>query len=154
MVNSHFEFMRVDNFLDDINREDCFDTQDMDGITPNFRFVLASDCPNDITDCIDQEGTLNLDNVTLLETQGVDDGYCSLLWGKGINGERTMSISNSTLNYDLGEDYVHIKAIFLVSIANGTGYVLAYCILDKTLEEDGQLILPTDGMVWSIRYGN
>ena len=34
---SEFEFTRVDTFLDDINREDCFDTQDMDGKTLNYR---------------------------------------------------------------------------------------------------------------------
>lgn len=154
MVTS-FKFTRVDNFLDDMNREDCFDTRDMDGITPNYRFVLASNLESsDINDCIDEDGTLDLDNVTLLETDGVDDGFCSLLWGKGVNGERSISIADSTVTYDLGElDDVQIKAIFLVAIADGTGYVMAYCILDKPLIMNGSLIFPTDGLIWSIHYG-
>lgn len=150
-----FKFTRVDNFLDDINREDCFDTRDMDGITPNYRFVLASNLTsNNIEDCIDEDGTLNLDVVTLLDTYGADDGFCSLLWGKGVNGERSISIADSTVTYDLGElQNVQIKAIFLIAIADGTGYVMAYSILDKPLMMKGSLILPTDGLVWSIHYG-
>lgn len=159
-MSNEFKFIRVDSFLDDINREDCFDTEDMDGVSPNFRFVLASECPSDINDCIDEDGTLiNPYNpetdkgVTLLDTDGYDDGFCSLLWSKGVNGERSMSIADSTVSFDLGENYEQIKGIFLVNIANGTGYVIAYCILDKILEKNGVLILPCNGMIWSIRYG-
>ena len=156
-----FKFTRVDSFLDDINREDCFDTHDMDGVSPNFKFILASECSQDIENCLDEDGTLRTPydsstdmGVTILETYGADDGLCSLLWSKGINGERTMSIADSTVSYDLGEDVVQFKGIFLCAIAEGTGYVLAYSILDKPLEKDGVLILPVDGMIWSIRYGN
>ena len=53
MTDTVFEFTRVDSFMDDINREGCFDTNDMDGITPNYRIVLASDCPVNIEDCLD-----------------------------------------------------------------------------------------------------
>jgi len=157
---NQFNFIRVDNFLDDMNREECFDTQDMDGVSPNFKFVLASECSPNIEDCLDEDGTLKMPydastktGVTLIETEGVDDGYCSLLWNKGINGERNIGLADSTVSYDLGEDPVSIKGIFLVAISNGTGYVLAYCILDKALEKDGTLILPCQGSLWSIRYG-
>ncbi|MBO7377828.1 MAG: hypothetical protein J6U35_03020, partial [Clostridia bacterium] len=50
---SAFKFIKVDRFLDDINRSGCFDTEDMDGVTPNFHMVLASDCPLDIEECLD-----------------------------------------------------------------------------------------------------
>ena len=160
MANSNFEFIRVDSFMDDINREDCFDTRDMDGITPNYRIVLASSCPSDINNCIDQDGTLITPydsetgtGVNLIDTLGVDDGYCSMLWSKGINGERTMSIADSTVTYDMGDVTTMVKGIFLVNIADGSGYVIAYCILDKELEVDGTLIFPTDGAVWSLYYG-
>ena len=56
--NTVIDFIRVDSFLDDINRESCFDTNDMDGVSPNYRILLASDCSNDIDKCIDAEGTL------------------------------------------------------------------------------------------------
>lgn len=153
MVSS-FKFTRVDRFLDDMNREDCFDTADMDGITKNYRFILASECDQNIENCIDADGTLRDDTVTILNTDGADDGLCSLVWGEGVNGERTMSVGDSTVSYDFGENEANVRGIFLVSIADGTGYVMAYCILDKTLTFDGSLVLPVDGLVWSMRYGN
>ena len=152
-MSSQFKFIRVDRFFDDMNREECFDTEDMDGVSPNFRFILASDCPQDINDCLDEDGTLDTNNVTIIDTDNADDGLCSILWSKGINGERSMSINDSTVTFDLGEDTVGIKALFLCAVNNGTGYVLAYCILDKVVEADGVLILPCNGMVWSVRYG-
>jgi len=154
MANT-FKFIRVDSFFDDINREDCFDTRDMDGISPNYKFILAENLSStDINDCIDEDGTIDTDVVTILDTDGEDDGICSLLWNRGVNGERSISIADSTVSYDLGEDKCTISAIFLTAIADGTGYVMAYCILDKTIELEGTLILPVDGVVWSIRYAN
>lgn len=147
-----FDFTRVDNFLDDINREGCFDTQDMDGLTPNYRMVLVSDCPNDINQCIDEDGTLDTDKVTVIRTD-TEDGECALLWSKGINGERTMSVAQSTVVYDLGDRNEELKAVFLVNTVEGSGYVLAYAINSYTFPIDGEVILPVDGMIWSIKYG-
>jgi hypothetical protein len=147
-----FDFTRVDNFLDDINREGCFDTQDMDGLTPNYRMVLVSDCPNDIEQCIDEDGTLDTEKVTVIQTDS-EDGECALLWSKGINGERTMSIAQSTVVYDLGDRNEELKAVFLVNTVEGSGYVLAYAINSYSFPVDGEIILPCDGMIWSIKYG-
>lgn len=147
-----FEFARVDSFLDDLNREGKFDVNDMDGITKNYKLVLASDCPNSIDDCIDEDGTLN-DKVNIIDTLGVDDGLCALVWGKGVNGERNISISTSVVNYDLGNAQEHLKAVFLVNINEGSGYVLAYAINSYSFPVDGEIILPVDGVVWNIRYG-
>ena len=151
---NQFKFTRVDRFFDDINREDCFDTEDMDGVSPNYKFVLVESCPQNIKDCLDTDGTLDTSVVHIINTDGEDDGLCSLLYSKGINGERTISVNDSTVTYDLGEDKQLIRAIFLVNVVNGTGYVLAYSIFDKVIEEDGILILPCNGVVWSIRYGS
>ena len=147
-----FDFTRVDSFLDDINREGCFDTQDMDGLTPNYRMVLVSDCPNDIEECIDDDGTLDTDKVTVIQVDS-EDGECALLWSKGINGERTMSIAQSTVVYDLGDRNEELKAVFLVNTVEGSGYVLAYAINSYSFPVDGEIILPCDGMIWSIKYG-
>ena len=147
-----FDFTRVDNFLDDINREGCFDTQDMDGLTPNYRMVLVSDCPNDIEECIDDDGTLDTEKVTVIQTDS-EDGECALLWSKGINGERTMSIAQSTVVYDFGDRNEELKAVFLVNTVEGSGYVLAYAINSYSFPVDGEIILPCDGMIWSIKYG-
>ena len=160
-MNSAFRFIRVDGFLDDINREDCFDTKDMDGITPNYRIILASDCASTIEDCIDVDGTLitPYDSVTgkgvnIIQTLDDDDGYCSMMWSKGINGERTMSVSDSTVTYNFGDNTVNIKALFLVNVGNGSGYVIAYSFLDNAISRNGSMICPVDGMVWSLRYGD
>lgn len=147
-----FDFTRVDNFLDDINREGCFDTQDMDGLTPNYRMVLVSNCPNDIEECIDDDGTLDTEKVTVIQTD-TEDGQCALLWSKGINGERTMSIAQSSVVYDFGDRNEELKAVFLVNTVEGSGYVLAYAINSYSFPIDGEVILPCDGMIWSIKYG-
>ena len=147
-----FDFTRVDSFLDNINREGCFDTQDMDGLTPNYRVVLASDCPNDIEKCLDDDGTLNTAEVDIIQTD-TEDGQCALLWSKGINGERSISIAQSTVVYDLGDRNEELKAGFLVNTVEGSGYVLAYAINSYTFPIDGEIILPIDGMLWSIKYG-
>lgn len=155
MVDSYvFEFTRVDSFLDNINREGKFDTLDMDGITPNYKMILVSDCPDDINDCIDEDGTLLDDSiVTKIETLNEEDGMCAMYWGKGINGERTMSIANSTVTYDLGDQEVDLKAVFLVNMVEGTGYVIAYAINNYTFTVDGTIILPCDGVIWTMKYG-
>jgi len=152
MTDTVFEFTRVDSFMDDINREGCFDTNDMDGITPNYRIVLASDCPVNIEDCLDAEGTLNED-VNIIDTYGTNDGYCTMLWSKGINGERTMTINSTTVIYDVGVEEQHIKAAFLVNMVNGTGYVIAYTMNNAAIPIDGTVILPCYGVIWSMIYG-
>ena len=147
-----FEFTRVDTFFDDINRKGKFDTRDMDGINKNYKMVLISDCPNDVNECIDEDGTINTDNCQIIDTSGTYDGYCSLLWSEGVNGERTIGIVDSTIVYDLGDKTSELKAVFLVNMVDGSGYVLAYAINSYSFPIDGEIILPCDGMLWSIRY--
>jgi hypothetical protein len=161
MANTLFDLIRVDSFMDDINREDCFDTRDMDGVTPNYKIVLASACASNIDDCIDEDGTLitpydpdTNKGVTLIDSLGVDDGMCSMLWSRGINGERTMSIADSSVTYDLGSETYNLRAVFLVNIADGTGYVIAYSISDKVVEIDGNPIFPVNGVIWTFKYGD
>ena len=160
MSETRIDFIRVDTFLDDLNRDGCFDTNDMDGISPNYRIVLVSDCSNDVDRCIDADGTLiipydaeNDRGVNILDSLGEDDGYCSMLWSKGINGERTMTVSDSSVSYSFGDESVRIKGFFLCNVADGSGYVIAYNIQDRAIEQNGSLICPCDGMIWSIKYG-
>lgn len=161
MANTIFDFTRVDNFLDDINRPTCFDTLDMDGVTKNYHFVLAEDCPSNIEDCIDEDGTLITDGdnpVRIIESLNDEDGAVALSYQKGINGERAISIADSSISFDLGDSVRYLKAVFLVSgglseETEGTGYVLAYAINNTGIECKDTIILPVDGVVWSIRYG-
>ena len=153
MVNNpYFKFRRVDNFLYDMNRKDCFDVQDMDGVTNNFKFVLATACPSNITDCLDEDGTLN-DNVQILNTLGDDDGLCPLLFSRGVNAEATIAVHATSVVYEMTDEIDYIKGIFLTSYGNGSGYVLAYSINNVPLEiQDDTLILNTAGMVWGTHY--
>lgn len=150
--NAYFKFRRVDNFIYDMNRKDCFDVMDMDGVTPNFKFVLATDCPTNIEDCLDEDGTLN-DNVELLNTFGEEDGLCPLLFSRGINAESTIAVNSTSVVYELTDDIDYIKGIFLVSYGNGSGYVLAYSINNVPLEiQDDTLMLNMVGMIWGTHY--
>ena len=150
--NAYFKFRRVDNFIYDMNRKDCFDVMDMDGVTPNFKFVLATECPTNIEDCLDEDGTLN-DNVELLNTFGEEDGLCPLLFSRGINAESTIAVNSTSVVYELTDDIDYIKGIFLVSYGNGSGYVLAYSINNVPLEiQDDTLMLNMVGMIWGTHY--
>lgn len=154
MVDNYiFEFTRVDTFLDDINRDGKFDTYDMDGLTKNYKMVLVASCPTDINECLDVDGTIDGDKCQLVQTLNENDGLCSMMWSKGINGERTMSIADSTVTYDLGDTNSELQAVFLVNMVEGSGYVLAYAINSYSFPIDGEVILPCDGMVWTIKYG-
>ena len=154
MADYSFEFTRVDDFFDNMNREGKFDIQDMDGITKNYKMVLVSDCPNSIDECLDIDGTLVDDSIVhRIETLGAEDGLCSLLCSKGINGERTISINTSSVVYNLGDKVENLKAVFLVNMVEGSGYVLAYAINSYSFEVTGEIILPCDGMVFTIKYG-
>ena len=150
--NSYFKFRRVDNFLYDMNRKDCFDVKDMDGDTPNFKFVLATNCPGNIDECLDEDGTLN-DKVELMTTLGENDGLCPLLYSRGVNAEANISVNATSVVYEMTDTMDYVKGIFLVSYGNGSGYVLAYAINSVPLEiQDDTLILNTNGMIWGTHY--
>lgn len=152
MANSYFQFRRVDNFQHDMNRKDCFTIDDMNGVDENFKFVLASECPSDINQCLDEDGTLN-DDVVILNTLGERDGLVPLLYNRGINGEATISVNATSVVYEMTDSVDNVKGIFLVSYANGSGYVLAYSINNVALGIlDDTLILNTTGMIWGTHY--
>jgi len=150
--NAYFKFRRVDNFLYDMNRKDCFDLADMDGVTNNYKLVLATSCPTNIEECLDEDGTLN-DSVQILTTLGESDGLCPLLYNQGINAEATISINATSVVYELTDQIDYVKGVFLVSYGNGSGYVLAYSINNVALEvQDDTLILNTVGLIWGTHY--
>lgn len=143
---------KVDSFHDNINREGCFDSADMDGISLNYRIVFASKLPDGVTsvnDCLDDEGTL-VDEVEIVNTG--DDGLIALKWEQGINANRYILCSTSSILVDLGDVNVNIVGIFLVD--NNTGFVMGYDIQDKgiTINRD-QAVFPIDGVLWSIHDG-
>ena len=147
-----YNLIRVDTFHDDINREGCFDTQDMDGNSLNYRIVFASKLPNGATsleDCLDSERTLN-DDVEVINIG--DDGLIALSWNKGINADRYITSATSSITVDFGDINMTVRAVFLVD--NNSGYVMAYNIQNKdlTLNKD-QVVFPLTGLLWSIHNG-
>lgn len=141
-----FDFTRVPRFMDDINREDCFDTDDMDGVNNNYEFVFATSCPANIDDCLTVNGTIDTTNVSLYSS---GTGACKLLWSHGVNGNRVMSIANNSVTIDIGDVDIELKAMFLRDAT--TGYVLAYSINDRAVMVTNQVIFPVNGVLWSYR---
>ena len=159
MSNSYFAFRRVDSFNRDKNRKDCFDILDMNGVSKNFKLVLASDCASNIDDCLDEDGTLRAwdsetgTGVQILDTFGSDDGLVSLLYSEGINCEETISIVDNSVSYNMGDGDLYVKAIFLVSYGNGSGYVMAYSINNVAVKiPTDELILNTTGLIWGLQH--
>ena len=146
------KLIKVDTFFDDINREGCFDTADMDGVTPNYRIVFASRLPSygTVNDLIDSEGTLK-DEVELINTG--DDTLIALSWNKGINADRSITIGNiSSIVVDLGD--VNIQAVGVFLVDNASGYVIAYNIQDKEIQfNKDQAIFPINGLLVNIHNG-
>lgn len=153
MANEYFKFRRVQSFQRDMNRSDCFTIDDMNGVDLNYKLILASECASDINNCLDSEGTLKAwdsdtgTGVQILDTVGVNDGLLPLLYADGVNGEGTISVNVNSVTYELTDDIDYVKAIFLVSYANGSGYVMAYSINNTPLEiQEDTLILNVAGM--------
>ena len=142
-----FKFTRTPDFIDNMNRAGCFDVAEMDGTTKNYQFEIASDCPSDINDCLNDDGTLKRSKVTIANIG--DTGQVALTFSKGISNDRTISLGASAVTLDVGDIDVHINGIFLVDM--NTDYVLAYCILARNVPVSNEVILPANGMVWNIR---
>lgn len=146
------KLIKVDTFFDDINRDGCFDTADMDGNSLNYRIVFASKLPsyNTVNDLLDAEGTLK-DEVELINTG--DDTLIALSWNKGINADRSLTIGNvSSIVVDLGD--VDIQAVGCFLVDNASGYVIAYNIQDKGIRfNKDQAIFPLNGMILNIHNG-
>ena len=140
-----FDFTRVENFMDDYNIE--FFVADMNGTDKNYEFVLADSSPDNIEDCLNANGTLNTSEVHVIDIG--DDGEVPLLYSNGVKGSRIISLGSSDVTFDVGDENVSLKALFLRSVS--TGYVLAYSILARTVPITNTVIFPASGLVWTIR---
>ena len=143
-----FSFTRVDNFHElMINREDIT-TSLFDGETKNFKIVLAEQCNDNIKDCLNNDGTLNDEVITIAGSES-DNGDCALLWSVGVNSNRAISIASNGVSYQLGDETHMLKGAFL--ICANSGVVLAYSINNVPIPISNSFTAPVDGMIWSIR---
>ena len=141
-----FDFTKIDDFMELMIDDDNITTDLFDGVTNNFKIVLAEACPANIDQCLDDDYTLNSSVKTITGTNNYD-GACALLWSKGVNANRSISIANSSVTYDLADNSYMLKGAFLCT---NHGKVLAYSINNASIVVNEQVIMPIDGMVWSI----
>ena len=141
-----FSFTKIDDFMELMIDDDNITTSLFDGVTNNFKIVLAEACPDNIEQCLNSDYTLN-DSVSIITGTNSYDGACALLWSKGVNANRSISIANSSITYDLADNSYMLKGAFLCT---SQGKVLAYSINNASITVSEQIIMPIDGMVWSI----
>lgn len=144
----NYSFTKVDNFHEILIDREEITTSLFDGVTKNFRIVLVEACPANIEDCLNTDGTLNDDVVSYIYGENASDGLCALLWNIGVNSNRTITISDSNVNYTLGDGSFMLKGAFLV--VEHSGIVLAYSINNGVMPITGYFNAPVDGVVWSI----
>ena len=142
-----FSFTKIDDFFEVMIDTDGIETSLFDGTTPNFRIVLAEACPDNIGECLKSNHTLKTSAMTLINGDSTD-GECALSWNKGVNANRTITIASNTVVYDLDDGSYALKGAFLVE--NTTGVCLAYSINNAPIIVKDQIIMPVDGMIWSI----
>ena len=133
------DWSRVKNFWRAWNEE--FTIQEMNGAN-NFQLVFSSYTPNNIDDCLTNNGTLTQD---VLATSTVID--CGLTWDD--NG--IVSISNN-VTWNIGhETIIPLKAIFLRKKENG--FVLGYSINQTSFDVTNKVIVDKDTVIWSFHSG-
>lgn len=143
-----FSFSKVDNFFELLIDSNYINTSMMDGHTQNFRIVLAEQCNDNIEDNLLANGTLNENEVTVIG--GATDGKCALLWNRGVNSNRAITMGESAVNYTFDDDESHmLKGAFLIT--ENEGIVLAYSINSAPIPLGGSFSAPVDGMIWSIK---
>ena len=140
-----FSFSRVDKFLKLLIDDSNITTSMFDGVTQNFKFILVQACPNNINECLDVDGTLLEDVVSIINE---DDGDCALLWSDGVNNDVAISIATNAVTMDLDDNTYLLKGAFLV--VKSTGKVLAYSINNAPISVSDEVVFPVDGMVWSV----
>lgn len=141
-----FSFTKTDKLFKNMIDNDNITTMLFDGVTPNFKIVLAESCPNNISDCLNADGTLS-DDLVLINGNSTD-GECALLWSDGVNNNTDISIASNSVTYNFGDNQYILKGAFLVE--KNTGFVMAYSINNAPMTVTKSLTLPINGSVWSI----
>lgn len=135
-----FDFVTAPLFFDKYNIN--FSKSDFDG-TARFQMVLASDCPDNIGDCLKSDGTLD-SSVTVFSTgdiklslteQSSDDDYTNVI-EVAIAEDMEISLSSDA----------NIKGVFLKMKSNN--FILFFMIdinpmryCDKICFEEGNVLL-------------
>lgn len=139
-----FDFSRIDSFYENLNVK--FNLSDMTGADNKFEFVLSSYSYDNIEDCIDANGELNDEVITS------DDLIVNspLVWSNNNDGTNTISLG-ADVEWDIGEDIIDVKALFLRDAT--TGYVMGFCINIKPITVTNTLTFDEGTILWSVSDG-
>ena len=146
-----FDFRRVPSFFENFN--ESFSISDMNlsktasPVLENFQLVLASYCPENIDECLDEDGLLNTDVVIakdendndLIVTVGLDylaDEY----------GDATIELHDDA-TLDIGDINITFKAVFLTTL---DGYVMGYSINPVNFTVTNKVVFDDDVVFWDI----
>ena len=116
----------------------------MNGNTSNFEFVMASNCPNNISQCVDGNNVLN-NQVTVFNT-----ATGGLKFEEDDDGVGICRIANN-VTFNIGDGITPLKAIFIRD-AN-TKSVFMYCINITPFNVTNSFIFNKDTILFSIRRG-
>ena len=142
-----FDFKRTPNFLNNFNQSGKFNISQMDGATKNFEFVLSNSCEANIEDNLDSNGALK-NTVSIIDVSTT--GRVALNFVNVGGNNRSIISQDTDLEINMGENNYYLKAIFLRSRVSPY-YVLAYCILDKTIPVTRKFTIPKSSVVWTIK---
>lgn len=143
-----FSFTRVDGFFRKLVDDENITTDLFDGTSKNFRIVLVEACPANIGECLTAEGILDNTKVSVFSGINASDGLCSLLWEDSVNNNTTISVKDTAVTWDFGDNSYLLKGAFLV--VESTGVVLAYSINNAPVPIKKGMTSPVDGMIWGI----
>ena len=143
-----FSLTKVDDFFEIMIDTASITTSLFDGTRNNFKIVLAEACQPNISDCLNADGTINTSNVSIIQGTNATDGECALMWNRGVNSNRSISIASNSVYYDFADNTYLLKAAFL--IVEPSGKVLAYSINNAPMTVDTECTFPVDGNVWQI----
>jgi len=150
-VSTFMEDWNIEWLLSDMNRLD--DEGEVIGteITDKFQVVVATYAPNNIDECLDENGCLSEDDVV---TEYTFDGTTyDLRKNIGLFYDPVDEIIgiSSAVRYDIGEAEIPLKAIF---ITNDTGRVLGFTINMISFKITNALIFDKNAILFDVQGGD
>ena len=141
------DFTRSPSFFQNFNKE--FDLDCMDGtVDGSFQLIIASYSPDNILDCLDEDGHLNEDVTVGVDEDGNDlIENIGLVWTPDSYGDGTIGLSDD-VTFDIGDINTQIKAVFLI---NSDGYVMGYSINMVAIPVTYEVVFDEDVIFWDIR---
>ena len=114
-----------------------------EGVDDAFELVLVSSCYDNIDGCLTDDGKLNTEVVSIIDTMP-----CSLDYCKQNYGEITIELHDNVV-FDIGDVNVNLKAVFLRT-ADENKYVMGYSIQRAVMSVTNEVVFDDDVIFWDI----